>query len=174
MTTIERKVAVGVFTSFEQAEGAVENLRQAGFSEESIGFISRDARYAPQAAAHQDESFEMEGLIAGLTTGAGVGALWGLGVVAGVMPVVGPAIAAGSLAAILSSAAAGAALVGVTGMFIGLGISRVEADYYEEEVNLGRIVVSVEAGERHEEALEILYHSGAYNYETRTQTVVGM
>lgn len=173
MATIERTVAAGVFTTFEQAETAVENLRSADFPATSIGFASRDARSAPEEAADTERTYATEGLLAGLTTGAGAGALWALGITAGVLPVLGPAIAAGTLAAVLSSAAAGAAVVGIAGMLAGLGLSREEADFYESEVNQGRVLVTVDLPGRTDEALQIMRASGAYDYQTRSKTIVG-
>lgn len=41
MTTTERSTAVGVFTERALAERAIEDLRNAGFNEDQIGFISR-------------------------------------------------------------------------------------------------------------------------------------
>ena len=95
------------------------------------------------------------------------GALWGLGIVAGVLPAVGPAIAGGTLAAILTSAAAGAAAAGLAGTLIGLGIPKHEAEYYESEVEAGRIVVTVRTGGRYAEVLAVMRRFGGYDMDTR-------
>ncbi len=48
-----------------------------------------------------------------------------------------------------------------------MGVSNDESQYYENEYNNGRTVVSVNAGERAEEAKTILDSNGAYNYASR-------
>jgi uncharacterized protein (TIGR02271 family) len=89
--------------------------------------------------------------------------LWGLGILAGVLPAIGPAIAGGTLAAILSSAAAGAATAGVAGALIGAGIPEEEANYYESEFRAGRVLVTVRADGRFNEAQTFLQQNGGYD-----------
>ncbi len=48
-----------------------------------------------------------------------------------------------------------------------MGVSNDEAQYYDNEYNSGRTVVSVNAGSRAEEAKTILDTNGAYNYASR-------
>src|SRR5262249_52485432 len=111
-----------------------------------------------------------EGAGVGLAAGAGIGALYGLGLVSGVaLPVIGPAIAAGTLATILSSAAAGAALAGIAGALIGLGIPEEDAKYYEAAVHAGRALVTVQANGGADEAWAILSRHGAYNRASREE-----
>ena len=105
--------------------------------------------------------------MAGVTAGAGVGALWGIGIVSGVLPVLGPAIAAGTLAAILSSAAAGATVAGLAGTLIGLGIPREDAEYYESEFEAGRTLVTVTAPGREAEVRDVMARHGGFE---RTST----
>ena len=95
--------------------------------------------------------------------GAGAGALVGLGVLAGTIPVIGPVMAIGTLGTILLNAAAGAAVVGLVGALVGLGIPEEDAKYYESEVRGGRFLVSVDAGNREAEAWAILRRAGGYN-----------
>ena len=51
-----------------------------------------------------------------------------------------------------------------------MGVSNDEAQYYDNEYNNGRTVVSVNAGDRAEEAKTILDSNGAYNYGSRSGT----
>ena len=133
-------------------------------TEREIGVTARDAEDKGLAgAAGVKETHAKEGAIAGVAAGAGVGALWGLGILAGVLPGIGTAIAGGTLAAILSSAAAGAAAAGVAGTLIGLGIPEEEANYYDREFRAGRIVVTVDAGRRLQEAQSILSRNSGYD-----------
>jgi hypothetical protein len=164
---ITRSTAVGVFHDREAAQRAINKLKSVGFTDDQIGVTARSQDGA-ERDIKQEDSYANEGGIAGLATGAGVGALWGLGIIAGVLPAIGPAIAGGSLAAILSSAAAGAAAAGVAGTLIGLGIPKEEAEFYEQEFKAGRVVVSVHAGDRYGEATDILLENNGYDAIVKT------
>jgi hypothetical protein len=76
------------------------------------------------------------------------------------MPAIGPMVAGGILGSVLASAAAGAAAGTVAGALIGLGVSEEEAHYYQGEVESGRTVVTVRAGDRFVEAQNILRQYG--------------
>ncbi|MDZ7618301.1 MAG: general stress protein [Patescibacteria group bacterium] len=154
--------AVGVFRDYEQARNAVEDLRHKGFDEERIGVASRYEETETQATPQSAESHAGTGAATGGAAGLGVGALWGIAVVTGLLPAIGPAIAGGTLAAILSSAVAGGALAGIAGALVGLGIPKEEAEYYGNEFKEGRTIVTVDAGDRFNEAVEILESHGAY------------
>jgi hypothetical protein len=171
--TIVRTTAVGVFHDRDQAQAAVNELRTLGFREDEIGVAYRSDDTLAGAQNVESASYAAEGAAAGAAAGAGIGALWGLGIVAGALPAIGPAIAGGTLAAILSSAAAGAAAAGLAGALIGLGIPEDEAHYYEGEFKAGRLVVTVRAESRYDEAAEVLRRHGGYdmaNREVRTTT----
>lgn len=161
----QSRAVVGVFSDASKAQQAVQALRNAGFTEDQIGVIGRDARRTTATADDDDtsESYAAEGAATGLAAGAGLGALWGLGILAGVMPVIGPAIAGGALAAVLSSAAAGAAAAGLAGALVGMGIPKDEAEYYESEFQAGRTLVTVNAPGRETEARGILQRFGAHD-----------
>ena len=72
----------------------------------------------------------------------------------------GPAIAAGTLGTILSNVALGAGVVGVSGALMASGVSEDEATHYEREVKDGKVVVTVNAGNRSSEAEMILNQCG--------------
>ena len=72
----------------------------------------------------------------------------------------GPAIAAGTLGTILSNVALGAGVVGVSGALMASGISEEEASHYEGEVKNGKVVVTVDAGNRSSDAEIILDQCG--------------
>jgi uncharacterized protein (TIGR02271 family) len=163
----ERDTVVGVFADRTAAQQAINELKRIGFTDDHIGIMARDSWRGDADATDDSDSYAAEGGAAGLATGAGVGALWGLGIVAGVLPAIGPAIAGGTLAAILTSAAAGAAAAGLAGTLIGLGIPKNEAEYYQSEVEAGRIVVTVRTGGRYQEALAVMRRFGGYDMSTR-------
>ena len=153
----DRTTAIAIFDDRTQAQRAIEQLKRAGFTEKEIGVTARDTGEVDGDVVDRGKgTHAKEGAIAGVAAGAGVGALWGLGILAGVLPGIGTAIAGGTLAAILSSAAAGAAAAGLAGTLIGLGIPEEEAKYYDREFQAGRVLVTVGAGRRVQEAQAIL------------------
>ena len=50
---------------------------------------------------------------------------------------------------------------------VSMGVPEDEARYYQGELELGRSIVTVEAGDRREDALEILRSNGGYDATTR-------
>jgi hypothetical protein len=79
----------------------------------------------------------------GATVGGVVGILTGLGIMA--IPGIGPLVAAGWLATTLAGAGAGAVAGGLAGALTNAGVSREEAEVYEEGVRRGNTLVSVRA-----------------------------
>lgn len=86
----------------------------------------------------------------GATTGATAGGIIGgtLGLLAGIgalaIPGVGPFIAAGPLLATLSGIGAGGTLGGIIGALAGAGIPEYEAKHYENRLQEGGILISVQ------------------------------
>ncbi len=172
MTTTTRKHAtvVGVFDDLRMAQAAVEELRRVGFREDQIGVVTRDAAAGEHGAAIKEGtgSHWEEGAAIGAAAGAGIGALWAVGMATIALPPILPAVLVSSwLVSILASAASGAAIAGVAGALIGLGIPEDEATYYEGEFHSGRTLVTVQAPGRYEEARDILARFGAYDYQNR-------
>lgn len=169
MANTQRTTVVGVFEDRQHAQQAVNELRRLGFREDQIGVAARDGEIKGAHAVGDRGSHAATGAVAGVATGAGVGALWGLGILAGLLPGIGPAIAGGTLGVLLSSAAAGAAVAGLAGALIGLGIPEEEAKYYEGEFKAGRTIVTVNAGDRYDQALAVVRRFGGYDMHTRGQ-----
>jgi hypothetical protein len=88
---------------------------------------------------------------------------------------VGPLIAGGILAVTLGGAAAGAAAGGLLGALAEMGVPEEEARYYHGEYEAGRILVTVRADGRYDEAWDILRAAGAYDIRSRQSdtTVAG-
>lgn len=167
MSMQERDTLVGLFQDASHAQQAVRALRQAGFTDEQIGVAGLHGDHAEGNVATHGDTMAEEGAIAGMATGAGVGALWGLGIMAGLLPGIGPAIAGGTLGVILSSAAAGAAAAGLAGALVGMGIPEKEAEFYENEVKSGRSLVTVRTHGRHADAVAIMSKFGAYDIDNQ-------
>lgn len=173
MKGTKRSTVVGVFHNHEQADRAVEELRRAGFTNEQIGVVAPDPGKGGATGA-EASSHVGEGALAGVAAGAGVGGLVGLGILAGVIPVLGPVIAGGTLAVILANAAGGAAMAGLVGALVGLGIPEDEARHYEGEFKAGRTIVTVKGvGGRYAEVQGILQRHGAYNRDNPAAAASG-
>src|SRR5438067_1415826 len=174
MTPKDNRVVVGVFQDRTMAERAVEQLKNAGFRDDQIGFVVRD-RGGDQGIGATDET-------AGTGTtgeGAAVGAISG-GILGGIIgaaaalliPGIGPVVAGGILATTLAGAAVGAAAGGLLGALTKMGVPEEEARYYESEFQAGRTIVTVQPDGRQQEALDILRRNGAYDATTRPATAV--
>lgn len=161
------RAVVAAFHSHAEAQQAVHDLKKAGFSDEQIGIATQDREGTYQE--QMDDNHAGEGAAIGATAGLGAGALWGLGIVAGVLPAIGPVIAGGALAAVVASAAGTAAAGGVVGALIGLGIPEDEAEYYHEEFEQGRTIVTVRTNTAASavDAKRILDRYNAYDFSRR-------
>lgn len=141
---------IGLFDSLEDARGAVQEFRDAGFPGDAISFVTRDAQgeYArqlggAQAAAHRDPAVEgVDKLGAGGIVGGIAGLLIGLAAMA--IPGVGPVIATGTFATFVGAGMVGAVAGGILGTLIGLGISEKDAHVYAEGVRRGGALVMVQ------------------------------
>lgn len=159
--------AVGSFANRTEAQDAVRALRAAGFADDRIGVVGQRMEYTGERGSDSGlpndptHSRWEEGTGVGAAAGAVTGTGLGLAVAAGLIPGVGPVIAGGMLMAMLASAGAGATVGTVVGGLIGLGVPEDEAGYYQDEVTSGRVLVSVEAAGRREEAIDILRRHGA-------------
>ncbi|MTI80244.1 MAG: DUF1269 domain-containing protein [Firmicutes bacterium] len=137
------KTVVGTFPNKEQAEKAVEELRQQGFDQE-ISVVAKEQK-------QQEEGTQMgftggDGVGDGATTGGALGAAAGLAVGAGALaiPGLGPLLAAGPIAGMLSGAATG----GLAGGLVDFGIPAEESKEYEEKVKQGNTLVAVQSDEQ--------------------------
>lgn len=165
-TETKREAVVAAFHSHAEAQRAVRDLKDAGFTDDQIGIASQDREgtYQEQTEGSKAE----EGAATGAAVGLGTGALWGLGIAAGVLPAIGPVIAGGTLAAIIASAAGTALAGGLIGALVGYGIPEEEAEFYQHELEQGRTIVTVKAtGAEADRARRILDESNAYDFERR-------
>jgi hypothetical protein len=157
---------VGVFEDSSNAIQAVRALRDAGFADNQIGIVSRDSgtkghRERFGLSDDPTNSKWEQGTAVGAAAGGATGLGLGLAVAGGLIPPLGPVIAGGTLVALLASAGAGAAVGTVVGGLIGLGIPEEDAQYYGTEVESGRTLVTVQAGDRNREASAIMQRYGS-------------
>ena len=133
---------VGIFDSVDDARQAVHGLLDAGFTREQITVVCSDEtkeRYFKEFE-HQDPAgtYTPGATIAGGTIGALVGGL----------AVVASAIATGSLALWAAgpiSAWAGGVAGGLVGAMMTRGVEKELANYYQQAVVEGRILVAAES-----------------------------
>jgi len=119
MTMTERTTAVGVFTDRAQAEQAINDLHNLGFTDKQIGYVVRNAGNElgdPTPAGLRTEIVVTDAVSVGVFGGI-------LGAAASLLiPGFGPAIAGGILAATLGGAAIGAAAGGLIGALTNMGV----------------------------------------------------
>lgn len=163
MTTTDRSTLVGVFEDRAFAERALDELRQAGFSNEQVGFAVRNGAVYGEAGP---ETATAPAAATGAISGGVIGGLVSAAVTL-LIPGFGPAIAGGILVATLSGIALGAVAGGFLGALIALGVPEEEASYYQREFEAGRIIVTVRAGDRTKDALDILRRNGALEANSR-------
>ena len=168
-TVPNHSTVVGVFDDARMAQAAVEELRRVGFPEDMVGVVTRGESVVKSGAKTAETgSHWEEGAAVGAAAGAGIGALWAVGMATIALPPILPAVLVSSwLVSILASAASGAAIAGLAGALVGLGLPEEEATYYEGEFKAGRTLVTVKAPGRYEEARDILRTFGAYDHANR-------
>lgn len=150
---------VGLFRDNNKAEQAIRDLKAAGFSEEQIGVAMRN-REEQQELIENTGSQAAEGAATGAMSGGIVGGLIGL-LGSLLIPGVGPIVVGGVLASTLAGAGIGAATGGLIGALMGLGIPEEDARHFDTGIQSGGILVTVNAGTRSREAVEILRAQGA-------------
>jgi len=162
--------------SQDKAEDIVDDLKDAGFSNNDISVLMQDRRGTKDfATEHNTKAPEgaTTGGVAGMGIGAGLGWLVGIGSLA--IPGLGPFIAAGPIMAALGGAAVGGATGGIVGALIGMGIPEVEAKHYDERVRQGHTLVTVHTEDMAERdrARAIFERHGADDIATGTGAGLG-
>ena len=119
MATTPRSLVIALFTERAQADDAIEQLQQAGFSSELLSLSQRQG-----------------GLVAGLKD--------------------------------LFSTRQGQEK-SIVDELKRLGVPEEEADHYQNELDTGRIIVTIQADGRQEDVRAILGENGAYEVKTHTE-----
>jgi hypothetical protein len=130
---------VGVFSTVQQAKQVIAELTAAGFTTEQITVICSDETRQAQFVEFEHQPPHVAP--AAIATGSAVGAaLGGLAAIAA-------GLATGGVALIFSGGAAawaGAVAGGLVGGMMTRGVDRELADYYEQAVLKGKILVAAE------------------------------
>jgi len=140
MSSTLQTTIVTIFEDRANADRAVSELRQAGFRNDQIG-----------VALHPATATEQGNTAAKATDGAAEGA--GVGLFAGASM---GGLAGGTLLGLVS----GGIIGGLLGAFIGMGIPAEDARYYQDELEAGRTIITVQTDSRHDDALSILLRNG--------------
>jgi hypothetical protein len=134
-------IRVGVFTHLDAADDAVRGLVDAGFSEEHIAVICSDddthherlEHFRQVEPGHRSEKTAIAGGAIGATLG-------GLAAIGGGLATGGIGLVAAGLAAMWAGGVAG----GLIGAMASRGLTKEYADYYDQAVADGKVLVAVE------------------------------
>jgi hypothetical protein len=158
-------VVIGLFPETGAAAVALQQLKDAGFTEDEIGLIvprrGPGGELLPEMVEGEDLDVEAESAKTGAATGGIVGGLIGL-LGSLLIPGLGAVTLGGVLASTLIGAGAGALTGGLIGLLVGMGASRAEAEYFDRGVRAGGTLVTVQPPpEREAEARAILQDTRA-------------
>lgn len=168
MASYTKKMASAVFDSEEEAQRAVDDLREAGIQNDAISLIARHDGDTSVIDGTGEEA--AKDVLGSAAAGAGIGAI--LGVAALAIPGVGPFVAAGAIAqaavggAALTGTAVGAAAGGLAGALEEHGVSIDDAGYYNDRLKNGGIFMSVDTTESTHSSVEIseiLHRAGGHS-----------
>jgi uncharacterized protein YcfJ len=158
-----RPVRVGVYDTIDEAEQAVSQLLTAGFTKDEITVICSDPAKERHFKEFEHQDAAGEHTAEAATTGGAIGAtLGGLTALVGVVATGGIGlVAAGAI-----GAWAGGVVGGLVGAMVTRGFEKEAADFYDQAVVEGRILVAAENhGPRQDEMLAkasgILSRAGA-------------
>lgn len=167
-------VVGGAYSNVTNAESAINDLMDMGFTKEDISVFAQDDEQIEALEDGQDvdvtTNTENRGSNAG--KGAGYGALSGglLGGLAGLLaggiavtiPGAAPLAVAGAGATGLAGLATGAVGGGIVGALVGAGLPEEQAKEYEEFIEDGKVVVVVKVSdEQNKRAQDIMNDSGS-------------
>jgi len=162
---------IAIFDDRLEAEMAVRDLEVAGFKDDQIGYAIRGSDVgAGGMITDTSGTKDGRGAVAGAITGGLAGGALAATVTALLVPGVGPVVAAGALAMFLGYAGAGAAVGGILGAMVGLGVSEDEARYYESLFKEGKAIVAVKGATP--TAQDILARHGGYHLHQARQSPI--
>lgn len=137
----EKPIRVGVFNSVELASDAVKRLLDAGFSKDQVTVVCSDETKERHFREFEHQSPAGTNTPAAVATGGAVGAL-----LAG-MTVVAAASVTGGLSLLVAggvSSWAGGVVGGLVAAMMTRGVEKELADYYNQAVVQGKILVAAE------------------------------
>jgi hypothetical protein len=138
---VEKPVRVAVFDTVAQADRAVRRLLDAGFKKDELAVVCSDehkeAFFRDLPTPEPGASYTPEAIGVGSAVGASIG---GLALAATAIATGGAGLLAAGTILVGGGALAGA----FTGAMATRGFQKEYAEYYEQSVRLGKILVAVE------------------------------
>lgn len=163
-----KKVILALFKDIEVADQAINLVHnELNISNEEISYVYKDKEGEKVTGEGDDVTSKTatEGAVSGATTGGLIGAAVGLVGVVGLLGPLGAIVVAGPLAtslgivggtgAVVSTGVAGAAIGGLVGALVNMGVDEPQARNYEERVDAGDVLVSIH-NEKADEVTSIL------------------
>ncbi len=154
------RTVVGIFPDRISVEHAIADLKTAGFDPQRMGIVMRDRSDAREVAKDQDVSSTVGAVTGGVLGGTAGALLAATGALA--IPGIGPFITGGVLASLVGGAAGW-----LVGGLVGLGLSHDEAEYYQNRVEQGDILLTVDPEGRDEEARRIMFDNSAQDMQSQ-------
>ncbi|TWU27676.1 hypothetical protein [Bythopirellula polymerisocia] len=145
-----RPVRAGVYKTLAKAETAFRSLQEASFTAKELTVIcsnEQQQKHFPNQVAKEGDPTSTNAAATGSALGGligGVTAVAGLATIAGI-----PVVVAGALASALTGGVVG----GLTGMMIDRSFDQEAADYFDQAVSEGKILIAVEPEDANPERL---------------------
>lgn len=139
-----KKTTLGIFASYQDAEAAIEMLKDRGVEQDQISYVQHSATRAVPVEVPEN-----------VGTGAAIGAFAGLGLTFVALPAY-PLIIAGPILTalgILGGTATGALTGGLVEALVKLGFSDSDVELVEEKIKEGSSVVLVKDIVAHDELM---------------------
>jgi hypothetical protein len=147
---LERPLRAGVFSSVQEADRAVAELLAAGFTKAEITVICSEKAIQEHFKAFEHQEPAGEHTPAYAMTGGAIGAtLGGLVAVAGAVTVGGAALLVAGGLALWTGGVVGS----LVGAMMTRGMEKELANFYDQEVTRGNILVAVEIKDPKQHAL---------------------
>lgn len=154
------RTVAGIFPDRRSAEHAIVDLKADGFDPQRMGIVMQDRSDANEIAEDQSISSAAGAVTGGVIGGTAGALLAATGALA--IPGIGPFITGGVLASLVGGTAGW-----LVGGLAGLGLSRDEAQYYQDRVEQGGILVTVDPEGRDAEAQRIMFDNGAEDIQAQ-------
>jgi hypothetical protein len=158
-----QKIIYAVFPDHDSADNAISALEARGYDRQNISVMVRQD-VIESVSKKPSASSALEGALEGAAAGGVIAGVVGLlvGISAIAIPGIGGLLIGGPLAGFLgltgaaattvSAGATGALAGGLIGGLIGLGIPRETAEFYQEKVEAGGVLIAVSIDDDSSEA----------------------
>jgi hypothetical protein len=166
VTTTEHSTVVGIFPDHLQAQQAINELHNQGFTDDQISSVAGDTPTTPDTAVPTAKNSKfVEYLSVGAAGGGVAGGIVGAAASLTISSF-NQAIAGGIVAIIIGGVLVGAIAGGIVGVLISQWGPRAEADLLQPEAEPARTTITVNTPGREQEVADILRRFGAENTTT--------